>query len=393
MNPQTILKGLDTFHALTSFLAATTTRSDLALPVHNTLCAVLDHFRAQYFTPDLLAELSSRIEQSLTTKDRPHAKGRVILEWLRKEAGFNLSDSQLLFHNLVLRGYLRTMGPSVRPSARGRYYFAEHTCSANTQGTLKNITETQPPEFAYQIALFLSNIFSKVNVPQEFSPTYHSSRCDEYLTTLAKLELWMRWEVLSQPTAKGRLKVLEWLIYVAEASLGIGSFGGADLVVSALDAAPVKRVKALWAALSAEKRAALVEVYKQVRPNDGYKGYHSAVANLVAVRSPVVPIVRVHVTEVANATTVGDEICWERLFFAAGPIKEVLSTQRVPYEPRFDKEVQRLVKEACLKGESLDDDKIYRASLAVESLHDQEDGLKKSTLVTIVNGVDYVPLK
>lgn len=391
-NPLTIINTPDTLHIFTSFLTT------VAISHHKftqssqcTFNTLIEHFRSKYFTSDLLIELSSRLRSSLITKDRKTTKGLAVLEWLCKELKFSLSDAKLVVRNLVLRGHIRAIDPT-RPSAQRRYYFPDEP-SSDSHSTQKIVTEIPPERFAYQMALFLFNLFCKIDVIQEFASTDSFPCCNEYLAVASKLTLWLRWEMLFPTTAEARLKALKWLIRVAEASLSIGSFGGADIAISALDSVPLKRMKTLWAPLSPKKRAMLTEILKQVRPSDGYRGYHSAVASLVASRLPVVPIIRVHLMEVAQAATVCDEMCWRKLFFAAVPVREVLAMQKVPYEPRFEKEVQEIIGSTSLKSDRLNDKVLYQTTLVIEPLHDQEEELKNASLMSIINGVEYIPLK
>ena len=391
-NPQTIINAPDILRTFTAFLTTVTiAHSNRPQFSQGTLSTLTEHFRSQYFTPDLLAEISSRLQSALIAKGRKTTKGRTAVEWLCKALKFNLPDAKLVFHTLVLRGHIRALDPE-RPSAQRRYYFADSSSSA-PHGMHKEVTDIPPERFAYQIALFLFNLFRKIDVAQEFSPMGTFSSCNEYLVAAARLTLWMRWEMLSPPTAKGRLKALKWLIRVAEASLSMGSFGGADSAASALASVPLTRMKSRWAPLSAKNRAALTEVLKQVRPSDGYRGYHSAVAGLAASHLPVVPIIRVHLVEVAQAATVCDEMCWRKLFFAAVPVREALAMQKVPYEPKFDKEAQEIIEDMCFRDDSLNDKMVYQTTLVIEPHHDQEEELKNASLMSIINGVEYIPLK
>lgn len=163
-----------------------------------------------------------------------------------------------------------------------------------------------PIEFAQQLTLMEHKYFRNIK-PWEFldavilssttaipSPGRTTGDCTnvQKLTNwFNKFSMWIAYEILSTMNKKKQVEILRRFISLTKKLLEMKNYNSLMAVLSALNMAPVRRLKRLWKKIPKEKKKVLSEAEKIMMPTNNFNSYRVLLATCIP---PAVPLLVVH---------------------------------------------------------------------------------------------------
>eukprot|EP00946_MAST-07B_sp_MAST-7B-sp1_P004620 g4620.t1 len=220
-----------------------------------------------------------------------------------------------------------------------------------------------PKEVARQFSIVDHAIFCAIRVPECMhkawtKPDRRTTEAPNIWKMIQRFEETVEWvttQIVKQARMADRIFVLEWTIDVATEMLLLNNFHGAYAFFTALNGAPVKRLKQSRQRVHPKKSQCLEDLHRTFRPDQSCQSMRQAMST---ARSPCIPHLGIFLGDLTVLDEfdmmIGDKINFRKCRRIAGIIERLLEYQEDGYVFReakaHKKSVLNLVKKSGLES-------------------------------------------